>query len=75
MSWELIGGGAFLFNSQATRFPLKFDEFELKRDGENAWVVYCRGRNITHPVARFTGTYIEGAKALKMQLITSRLCA
>ena len=75
MSLELTPHGKVVFDpNYFRRVRPKFDDFEFRRDGDNTWKVYCPGRQITnYPIAKFTGTYIEGARALKMQLITARL--
>lgn len=73
MSWVLTGPGRYLFGEYFRRANLVVNDFDIVRDGTKTWKVMCPGKGIRDPVALFTGTYIEGLRALKMQLITSRL--
>ena len=73
MSLVLTAHGQLLFGMSYSRFRPRFADFAIDRDGENTWVIGCPGRSIKYPVARFTGTYIEASKAIKLQMLTSRM--
>ncbi len=70
---ELTNYGRALFGGYFKRVRPAFSDFEIRQDGHSQFRVFCPGKSILHPLATFTGTYAQASKALKLQLITSRL--
>jgi hypothetical protein len=73
MSLRLTTHGGVLFGDYYKKLRPKFADFEIVRDGEHEWRITCPGKGLRQPLAQFTGTYIEASKALRIQLVTSRM--
>jgi len=73
MSLKLTIYGDILFGDYFKRVKPIFNGFVIQQDGHSHFTVGCPGKGIKQPIATFTGTYAQASKALKLQLITSRL--
>lgn len=69
MSLEITPHGIIFFGRRD--LDLDLEELEIKRDGDNRWKVMWL--DYPHPMAKFTGTFTEASKALKLHVITERM--